>query len=677
MIAIVLRAMSACPKTASAQHNVNTGASAPRKSFAFFIVDTPFKRCFKKDAIYAAAVANFGVWGIGIRFHVKVYSKIRPTMSDFRRLLNYVRPFWPSFLLAFAAMFAVAVFETATAALLAPIFDQFIPEGSRQAKTLFDLHSLIPKNDWFRAWLVISGLLLSFTLLKSFAEFLSSFLMARIGQKAVLNLRRELYDHLISQSTAFFERHRTNFLVSRLVVSCSAIENAVSNNLRDVFRESLILICLIGAAFYFNWRLMLGALIIGPIVIFMTMKFSSLFRRFATESFEGNKLLTDVAQESLSNHTIVKAYQAEEREKSRFGKAAGMIARANMRSGRLSSLSVPAIEMIGYFMAVALIFFGLREINTGRLVAAEFFTFLFLLFRSYDPIRKLSRQHNELSRAFAAARDVWDVMDEDERLPENANPFELEPLADKIRLEQVSFSYSNGGKRILSEVDLEILKNQTVALVGESGGGKSSLIKLIQRFYDPVSGAIIWDGTDLRNASTASLRRQIALVTQETVLFNDTVRYNITYGNPEATEADIKKAAATAFADDFISELPNGYDTVVGERGVLLSGGQRQRIAIARAVLKNSPVLILDEATSALDTESESLVQRALSNLMEGRTSIVIAHRLSTVRLADKIVVMEKGRIVEMGKHVELLEQNGRYRRLYELQFKEDEDASL
>jgi len=593
-------------------------------------------------------------------------------MEDLRRLLNYVRPFWASFALAVAAMFAVAIFETATASLLAPIFDQFNPGEGRRAKIPFDIHSLIPKNDWYGGWIWISGLLLAFTLLKGIAEFISSFLMARIGQKAVLNLRKQLYEHLLNQSTTFFERHRTNFLVSRLVVSCSAIENAVSNNLRDILRESMILICFVAAAFYLNWRLMFGALIMGPVIALLTTRFSSALRRYATQSFEGNKQLTDIAQETLSNQTIVKAYQGEAREEVRFAHTAGIIANANMRSGRIASLSPPVIEMIGYIAIVIFLYFGLREVEMGRMVASEFFAFLFFLFRSYDPIRKLSRQHNELSKAFAAAKDVWSVLDENETLPEKKNAVQLKPLAGKIELANVSFKYGEG-KKILKAVDLEIPKGTTIALVGESGGGKSSLIKLIQRLYDPSSGSIKWDGVDIRDASVSSLRRQIALVTQETILFNDTVRYNITYGDPSASDELIREAAKTAFADDFIDELPNGYDTIVGERGVFLSGGQRQRIAIARAVLKNSPVLILDEATSALDTESESLVQLALANLMENKTSIVIAHRLSTIRKADMIVVMEKGKIVETGTHQELLDADGKYRKLYELQFDESE----
>ena len=599
-------------------------------------------------------------------------------MNEFLRLLKYVRPHWLTFLFAFVAMILVAAFETATGALLVPIFDQFLPNAAKESKTLFDLNSLIPRDNWFHAWMVISGLLLTFTICKGIAEYFSSYLMANIGQSAILDLRRQLYDHLLSQPASFFERHRTNFLVSRLVVSCSAIEYAVSANLRDVLREALILVFLLSAAFYLNWRLMLGAILIGPIIAFLTTKFSKRLRKFADESFEGNKLLTDTAQETLANQTIVKAYGAEEREKERFSRVANLIAKANLRSGRLAAISPPTIEIIGFIALLVLLYFGLREINAERLDASQFFGFMYFLFRSYDPMRKISRQHNEISKAFAAAKDVWDVLDETEVLPEKENGVELEPLKEQIELREISFNYQNDTKKIIDGISLEVKKGSVVALVGESGSGKSSLIKIVQRLYDPTEGSVIWDGVDIRDAKVASLHKQIALVTQETVLFNDTVKYNITYGKPEATELEIREAARIAFADDFIEELPQGYETVVGERGTFLSGGQRQRIAIARAVLVNASVLILDEATSALDTESEMLVQQAIENLMQNRTSIVIAHRLSTIRIADKIVVMDRGRIFETGTHAELLEKDGRYRRLYDLQFaNEQEDAPV
>jgi subfamily B ATP-binding cassette protein MsbA len=409
----------------------------------------------------------------------------------------------------------------------------------------------------------------------------------------------------------------------------------------------------------------------------MTTKFSRSLRKLADVLFEGNKQLTDTAQETLANQTIVKAYAAEEREKTRFEKVARLIARANLKGGRIAATSPPTIEIVGVIAMVVLFYFGLREINAQRMDAAQFFTFLFFLFRSYDPMRKISRQHNEIARAFAAAKDVWDVLDEDEILPERTDAVQLQPLETAIRLENVSFNYQNDDKLILRDVSLEIPKGSMVALVGESGGGKSSLIKLVQRLYDVTGGAIYWDETDLRDAKLLSLKRQIALVTQETVLFNDTVRYNISYGKPDATDEQVAEAARVAFADEFIKELPHGYDTVVGERGAFLSGGQRQRVAIARAVLVNAPVLILDEATSALDTESERLVQMALTNLMKDKTSIVIAHRLSTIRKADKIVVMEKGRVLQTGTHNVLLEKGGTYKRLYELQFADEEEDIL
>lgn len=598
-------------------------------------------------------------------------------MNDLKRLLKYVGPQWPMFAIACIAMVFVAAFEAAIGGLLVPLFDQMLPGASTETKTIFDLNSLIPQNDWFRAWIVIAGLLLTFTICKGVAEFFSSYLMAKIGQTAVLNLRQQLYSHILSQPASFFEKHRTNYLVSRLVVNCSAIEQAVSANLRDVLREFLILIFLLGAAFYMNWRLMLGAILIGPIIAFLTTKFSKRLRRFAEESFAGNKMLTDTAQETLANQTIVKAYGAEPREKARFAKVANIIAKANLRSGRLAAISPPTIEIIGFFALMILLYFGLREINAHRLEPSQFFAFMYFLFRSYDPMRKISRQHNEISKAFAAAKDVWDVLDETEVLPEKPTAVELKDLNDKIELRNVSFQYQNDPKQIITDLSLEVPRGEVVALVGESGSGKSSLIKLVQRLYDPTEGTILWDGIDLRDAKIGSIHKHIALVTQETVLFNDTVAYNISYGKPDATEAELREAARIAFADEFIEELPNKYDTIVGERGTFLSGGQRQRIAIARAVIVNAPVLILDEATSALDTESEMLVQQALENLMKNRTSIVIAHRLSTIRKADKIVVMDRGRIVETGTHNELLEKDGRYRRLYELQFSGEGEENL
>ncbi len=598
-------------------------------------------------------------------------------MHDLRRLLKYLKPHWGNFTLATICMLLVGLLESATGALIVPIFDQaFAQDGGTRTPTLFGLQHIIPATG-LAAWRTIALLLIIFTAVKGLAEYFSSYLMARVGQLSVLRLRQELYGHVLAQSASFFERHRTNYLVSRLVSSAAAIEVAVTATLRDMLRESFTLVAFLAASFYYNWRLTLGSLLIAPIIAVLTARFGRALRNLARESFEGSKLLTDTAQEALANQSIVKAYRAEESERQRFITVARQIVRANLRSAKIAALSPPTIEMIGVAAVVALLFFGQREIMLGRMNAAQFLTFLFFLFRSYDPMRKLSRLHNSMEQALAAARHVWEVMDEHAEIPERPGAIKLSPLQREIELRDVSFGYANESRSVLRGVNLRIRAGSMIALVGESGGGKSTLTKLLPRFHDPVSGAVLWDGTDLRDATISSLREQIALVTQETVLFNDTVRHNISYARPDATDAEIEEAARVAFAHDFIMELPAGYETVVGERGIFLSGGQRQRLAIARAVLADAPVLILDEATSALDAESERLVQRALANLIRNRTTIVIAHRLSTVRRADQIVVMEHGRIIEMGSHTELLAREGKYRHLYELQFADEEEELL
>ena len=577
-------------------------------------------------------------------------------------------------MVATLAMILMGLFETATGGLIVPIFDQAFVQGvGQRTPTIFGLQRFIPE-DPFGAWRSIAILLVIFTLFKGIAEYLSTYLMARIGQSAVLKLRQDLYSHLLAQSATFFERHRTNYLVSRLVSSAAAIETAVISTLRDMLRESFTLIFFLGASFYYSWRLTLGSLAIAPVIAILTAKFGRALRNLARESLEGSKELTDTAQETLANQGIVKAYRAEERESERFTAVAKRIVRANLRSAIIAGASPPTIEMMGILIFVLLLLFGQHEIIGGRMAKSQFLTFLFFLFRSYDPMRKLSRLQNSMEQALAAAHHVWEVMDEHAVINEKPGASELPPLKKEIELRNVSFGYGNETRSVLHDVSLKVKAGTMVALVGESGGGKSTLTKLLPRFHDPSSGAVLWDDTDIRDATISSLRKQIALVTQETVLFNDTVRHNIAYGKPEATDVEVEEAALIAFAHDFIRELPDGYDTIVGERGIFLSGGQRQRLAIARAILVNAPVLILDEATSALDAESEQLVQRALGNLVRNRTTIVIAHRLSTVRRADVIVVMEAGRIIEMGTHAELLSKGGKYRKLYELQFADEEE---
>jgi ATP-binding cassette, subfamily B, bacterial MsbA len=595
-------------------------------------------------------------------------------MHDLRRLLKYLLPHTGTFIVATIAMIVVAVLEAATSALIVPIVNQAFASGNTHpTPTPFALERLIPASG-LHAWRMIALLLLVFTIVKGIAEYFSTYFMAYIGQSSILTLRQELYRHILSQSASFFERHRTNYLVSRLISSATAIEAAVTHTLRDMLREGFTLIAFMATSFYVSWRLTLGSLLIAPPVAGLTMRFGRSLRKLARESLEGNKYLTDTAQEALANQNIVKAYRGEAGERTRFTKVAERIRRANLRSASISGMAPPIIELIGIVFVAVLLFFGEREIRLGRMDLAQFLLFIVLLFRSYDPMRKLSRLHNSMSSALAAAQHIWEVLDEHAEIVEKPNAIDLSPLQRGIEFRNVEFDYGDEERSVLRGVSLVAPAGKMVALVGESGGGKSTLTKLLPRFHDPTSGAVLWDGVDLRDALLASLRSQIALVTQETVLFNDSVRYNITYGKPQATDQELEDAARAALAHDFISELPDGYDTIVGERGIFLSGGQRQRLAIARALLIDAPVLILDEATSALDAESEQLVQRAIGNLIRNRTTIVIAHRLSTIRRADLIVVMERGQIIEQGTHAELLARGGQYQRLYELQFADEEE---
>ncbi|HEY2963328.1 MAG TPA: ABC transporter ATP-binding protein, partial [Pyrinomonadaceae bacterium] len=406
-------------------------------------------------------------------------------MRDLRRLLKYLRPHWPIFTLATFAMVLVGLLESATGALIVPIFDQaFAPGAGQRTATLFGLQRLIPQAP-FGAWKVISILLVVFTVAKGVAEYLSTYLMARIGQSAVLKLRQDLYSHLLAQSATFFERHRTNYLVSRLVSSAAAIEIAVTATIRDMLRESFTLIAFLAASFYYSWRLTLGSLVIAPIIALLTAKFGKALRNLARESFEGSKELTDTAQEALANQGIVKAYRAEKREAARFTTVAKRIVRANLRSASIAGAAPPTIEMIGILFVVLLLFFGQHEIIAGRMNTAQFVTFLFFLFRSYDPMRKLSRLQNSMEQALAAAHHVWEVMDEHAEIGEKADAGPLPALQREIELRNVSFGYANETRSVLRDVNLTIKAGTMVALVGESGGGKSTLTKLLPRFHDP------------------------------------------------------------------------------------------------------------------------------------------------------------------------------------------------
>jgi subfamily B ATP-binding cassette protein MsbA len=593
-------------------------------------------------------------------------------MKDFRILLKNVRPYAGLFAVAFILMAVVGLFEAGRTALLKSIID--ILSESEQAVTT-GLASRIDVRRYLPAGInplpLIAGLLISFTLIRGASEYLSNVLMWRIGVGAVVNLRQRLYDHILQQSSEFFTDHPTNTLTAHIISDAEKVQVAVSTLLADLLRESLTFLALFTLVFILNWRLTLAVLLVGPFIYLVTVKFGRKLRRIAHSTQEGTEEVLDIAQESISGHRIVKAFGMEKFEQSRFRKALLDLARTQVRAARVVYVSSPILELVGVVMAGAFLLYAQRLKAEGSMSIGTFAAFIVAMLQMYDPLRKLSRIQNYFQQSFAATSRIYTLLDTHTEKRDRPGAIKLSPLRDLIEFRNVSFKYQDSADWILSDVNVEVRRGEVVALVGLSGAGKTTLTNLLMRFYDPTRGEILIDGTNIFDAELISLRSQIALVTQDVILFNDSILNNIAYGRPDFDRAKIEAAARAAFAHDFIMER-GGYNTLIGERGLKLSGGERQRLAIARALLKDAPILVLDEATSALDTQSERWVQRALSNLMQGRTTIVIAHRLTTVHRADKIVVMDRGRVVDSGTHEELMSRGGIYRDLYELQFSDD-----
>jgi subfamily B ATP-binding cassette protein MsbA len=602
-------------------------------------------------------------------------------MKNFLRLLRYGLPYTLYILPGVLLLAVVGLLDNFRTLLFQPILNNVLdpkaPDGPiilglPNAKWHFDLRIVVP-HFMHNAWTVVAFALIASTIVKGVSDYLGTYLVNYAGFGMITDLRNSLYEATLRRSSSFFHKHPTGTILSTLINDVDKVQTAVSSVIGDFLQQfftflvGVVLVIRLGG--HLSWALLLFV----PVVITSSRKIG---REVRTRTRTGQDKLAEIQNilhETVTGNRIVKAFNTELWEILRFKKAATRLFRANLRSVRIQSISSPLMDTIGYVAIALLLLVGRNEIQHGRMDIGLFGAFIILLFKLYDPVRKFASYYNSFQQAMGASMSIFAYFDAEDDVKERTHATALKGFKQSVRLEDVGFSYSTeeGEHQILHNVDLEVRPGEVLALVGPSGAGKSTLVNLIPRFFDVTSGRILIDGLDIRNVTLGSLRRQVAQVTQETILFNDTVRNNIAYGRPEVHFLLVEKAARNALAHDFILQMPQGYDTVIGEKGFRLSGGERQRLAIARAILKDAPILILDEATSALDAESESLVQAALANLMQGRTVLVIAHRLGTIRRANRIAVLEDGRITAVGSHDELLSASPTYQRLYQLQFME------
>ena len=602
-------------------------------------------------------------------------------MRQLIRLVRYVIPFLVQLLPGVLLLAGVGFLEAFRLMLLKPVQDRVLDPASGSEHILL---FTIPKIDkpvylqWFvpahfhNAWTIVAYALVAATVTKGIFDYAGTYLVNHAGFGMITNLRNDLYNSVLRRSAAFFQKHTTGTLISTIINDIERVQFAMSSVLSDFLQQVFTFVFIAVAVVIMGHSLAWVLVLFIPFIIYSAVRIG---RKVRTTTRRGQDQLADVQNilhETITGNRIVKAFGMESWEVARFRKAAQRLFRANLRSVAAAAVSSPLMDIFGAVAIALLLLLGRNEIIRGNMKGSDFVTFVALVLSMYNPVRKFAMYNNSFQQALGASSQLFQFMDTEDDVREKPGAKPLPGFAQGIRFDGVSFSYEgngNGSREILRSIDLEVKHGEVLAVVGSSGAGKSTLVHLIPRFFDVTAGRLLIDGHDVRDVTLASLRSQVGIVTQETVLFNDTVRNNIAYGQPHVVQKEVEAAARAALAHDFILALPAGYDTVIGERGVRLSGGERQRLAIARALLKNAPILILDEATSALDSESEALVQSALHNLMVGRTVLVIAHRLSTVRRADRIVVIENGAVADIGAHEDLMRKLGTYRRLYELQF--------
>ncbi|HIP07926.1 MAG TPA: lipid A export permease/ATP-binding protein MsbA [Mariprofundaceae bacterium] len=569
----------------------------------------------------------------------------------YRRLLQFLLPYKGKLFIAMGAMVVLAACTAALAWVMQPMLDEV----------------LSGKNKLY-IYLVPAGIIVLY-IIKGTAFYTQAIIMAFIGQRIIYDIRKKIYEHLTGQSLSFFTHRKTGEMLGRITYDVTLLQGAVSTTVTSLMRDVMTIIFLLGVIFYQDWVLALLALIVFPVMVYPIIRFGQKMREASYDGQVSMGHMSSLVEETIGGIRVVKAFGMEKYERKRFKAITKDFMTHQIKALKVQALSFPVMEMVAGLGIAGILLYGGLRVADGEATAGMLMAFIVSLLMLYDPVRRLSRANNEIQQGLAAAERIFDILDAPVVVqdPEHAKP--MSPFSQCIEFKGVSLTYPNASKPVLSNINLNIKSGEVVALVGRSGAGKTTLANMVLRFMDPSEGSILIDGCDLRDVTQNDLRLQMSLVTQEIVLFNDTVLSNIAYGHEDIDRNKVIEIAKIANAHEFIEKLENGYDTLVGERGVILSGGQRQRLSLARALLKNAPILVLDEATSSLDTESERLVQQAIDKLMHGRTVLVIAHRLSTIRNADKIVVLDAGKIVQTGSHDELLKQGGIYAELYKLQF--------